>query len=579
MTHLLVLSRSAHPGLLIAGRSQHLEVVALIEGANPHMLGHGEELLHKLETMNHMKAARRLVEDTGAKKRVEIRQLAFISAAAPEASSLICLRDIAPTTESGWRGGFNKSPLDLEQKMISLLQRELIECDLYLEQGSDGIVNLHTLRARREDDVICPLRCLAFDSLMKLDGFLSQGGNKLLADKLLKVTGCAVSDEEGKIPVYSVLVGVGRYLRHFLGQRKGPNCMIKVNNAVGVSDGFLSLQTRTRNSAGIAAKSVLVINFGPDYDLSIKPDLDEPDVKRFKGVLDQYFARLQNSPQFGVDRGGLSPGGVCGGLSPGGVCGGLSPKAGVCGGLSPKASGSTLPSGSQAGEGEDDAKLVSTKAESISAESYKVVESGTGGSTKAENQEVESGKVTAWGGAASTKAEVTITPTKADIILDTLGAPIKGARLVLSADGCDLLVYPTADCKGNKKIPPNTILWGTRQGTVINAPAGVEWKFEGAAAKKMMIVVQTEAMTLGDFLKSRKGKSVARHAPAEFAPGTCPPLQCPSPWRFVAEDKNHTTAIRLSSRLATVNVVWQVKLKAESGQVPCNQTVTPLLVL
>ncbi len=583
MTHLLVLTRSAHPGLLIAGRAQHLQVVALIEGARPHSLGHGEELLHKLETMNHMKAARCLVEDTGAKKRVEVRQLAFMSAAAPEASSLICLRDIAPAPESGWRGGFNKAPLDLEQKMISLLQRELIENDLYLEQGPDGIINLHTLRPRREDDVICPLRCLAFDSLTKLEGFLSQGGNKLLADKLVKVAGCAVSDEEGKAPVYTVLVGVGRYLRHFLGQRKGPNCTIKVNNAVGVSDGFLSLQTRTRNSAGIASKSVLVIKFGPDYDLSIKPDLDEPDVKRFKGALDQYFARLKNSPQFGVDRGGLSPGGDRGGLSPGGDCGGLSPNA----------SGSGLPSSSRAGKVEDGAKVESTNAEINNAESSNAVENGKVERTKADNDEVENGKVRAESGASgaktsviepvdgpkslapdSTKAKVTTAmpiSAKADITLATLDAPINGARLVLSANGRDLLVYPAAGCKGNKKIPPHTILWGTRQGAVVNAPAGFEWKFEGSAAKKMMVVTQAETMTLGEFLKSRKGKSVGRHTPAEFAQGTCPALQCSNPWRFVAEDTNHAATIRISSGLATVTVVWQVKLKEESAQVPCNQ--------
>jgi hypothetical protein len=75
-----------------------------------------------------------------------------------------------------------------------------------------------------------------------------------------------------------------------LGVRKGgPNVEITVDTAAGASDQFLSLTTSTRNNAGIAAKSILVANFGAEHVDNKTIDMDEPDVKRFKGALDQYF--------------------------------------------------------------------------------------------------------------------------------------------------------------------------------------------------------------------------------------------------------------------------------------------------
>ena len=81
LTHLVVLTRSAHPGLFIAGLDCHLEVVAFV-GAKPHSIGHGQDILQKLATMRMMKKAQTLVT-TKHVRRVSAASVPFIHIQAP----------------------------------------------------------------------------------------------------------------------------------------------------------------------------------------------------------------------------------------------------------------------------------------------------------------------------------------------------------------------------------------------------------------------------------------------------------------------------------------------------------------
>lgn len=151
---------------------------------------------------------------------------------------------------------------------------------------------LFTQTARREGEELCPLRCLLFDAASALEGFLSEGANKVLSDRLVRVDGCILDSTGGVSPVYGAMVGVGRFLSHFAGVRKGgPNATIAVNCGAGVGDGFLALMVSTRNGVGIAARSQVVINFGNEFDLQYRPDLEEPDAKRFCGAMEKYFQK------------------------------------------------------------------------------------------------------------------------------------------------------------------------------------------------------------------------------------------------------------------------------------------------
>eukprot|EP00974_Lingulodinium_polyedra_P086407 8372130-Lingulodinium_polyedra.AAC.1 len=53
-SHLLVLSRTAHPGALFVGRELHLEVVALQLGISPRARGHADQLLKDMLTTRAM---------------------------------------------------------------------------------------------------------------------------------------------------------------------------------------------------------------------------------------------------------------------------------------------------------------------------------------------------------------------------------------------------------------------------------------------------------------------------------------------------------------------------------------------
>ena len=289
-THLIVLSRTAHPGLLVAARECKLEILALIEGSNDHCVAHGRELLRNMLCGKHYKAAKEQVGSTGGVKRVRASSIPFILAKAP-ASQPIHIRDVEPdVATSTWRCGFNKRPLNMEEKMVALIQKELLEHALMLSKV-EGVLTLCTLKARREGEMICPVSGLLFDTLASLERFLSEGGNKVMSDKVIRVDGVILDESGGVSPLYMAVSGAAMHMRHFAGVRKGgPNAVITVDTAKGAADGFLSLTVSTRNQAGVAARSPIVVNYGNEYDLSYKVDSDEPDAKRFSGALQQYFA-------------------------------------------------------------------------------------------------------------------------------------------------------------------------------------------------------------------------------------------------------------------------------------------------
>ena len=193
-----------------------------------------------------------------------------------------------------WCRGLNKSPSELETKMVTSLQRELDKTGLYLEKLPDGGVALHTETARREGDDICLVTGLLYDSVASLTTFLSHGGNRVLVDRLLEIRGLGLADEtDGSL--YMAITGVARYLRHYLGVRRGgPNAVFMVQTCKGCGDGLVKCVVQTRNGVGIAAKSPVVINYGNEYDINVATlaaASDEGDAKRFRGVLDEYFKK------------------------------------------------------------------------------------------------------------------------------------------------------------------------------------------------------------------------------------------------------------------------------------------------
>ena len=190
--------------------------------------------MHSLRSIiatRNIKAAREAsgVQATGAKR---FRDIAFIVVSAPPpAEQVIHLKDVAPKPESSWRGGLNRTPMCLEEKVVASVQArsareqgvgvagggvvcspwisvalphdtpspqlnpafppqekeglatcqaEMDKYDLIIIKLTDGTLALATRRAHRESDVVCQISGLCFDSKDKLEQFLSTGGNRVL---------------------------------------------------------------------------------------------------------------------------------------------------------------------------------------------------------------------------------------------------------------------------------------------------------------------------------------------------------------------------------------------------------------
>ena len=121
-THLTVMTRSAHPSPLIAGRANLLEVIALFSGTSDHSFKHGEEILEKKMIMKSMAKAKS--EVSVGIKRVASHELAFIMVDGSEVTQPVAMKSVVPAATSGWRAGFNLNPSDLETKILDLLQKD-----------------------------------------------------------------------------------------------------------------------------------------------------------------------------------------------------------------------------------------------------------------------------------------------------------------------------------------------------------------------------------------------------------------------------------------------------------------------
>ena len=258
-SYFLLLTRTGHPGALIAARSKSLEVIGLLDGVNKHSFNHGKQLMGKILVKRHWKEAEQTTTQSVV-KRVRATDMSFIVATAPppEEQTFSVMELEADRSGSGWRAGINNVIEDLATQMQCLLGHELETYGLCIMKTEFGR-GLACRRAFREGEVICPASLLLYSSLSKLQEMLSMGGNKVLVDRLVRIDSLAApSSESGAMSMYGALVGASGYIQHHTGLRRGgSNAFLKVNTEAGPNDGLLTVVSRTRNNQGIAAKSLI----------------------------------------------------------------------------------------------------------------------------------------------------------------------------------------------------------------------------------------------------------------------------------------------------------------------------------
>ena len=186
----------------------------------------------------------------------------------------------------------NNNPTGLDVKTLSQVQAEsdFPGCNIKLVRLTqrDNLESVVARRSMRDADVVCTIGGLAFDSVDNLRAFLnSNPSGRELVGGLVRIDGVqheALGDEGSAsqalgdfsptapkfAPIYFVMTGIGRYVRHHAqAGLKQANAVLSCNLAAGAGDGLVQLVVKTRNRSGIAAGSPIGLNFGMDYDHTV----------------------------------------------------------------------------------------------------------------------------------------------------------------------------------------------------------------------------------------------------------------------------------------------------------------------
>ncbi len=574
-SHLVLLSRTAHPAALVAGRECGLEVTAFFGGVRQHSVAHGQALLEEIFIRKNMSQAR---SDVGpVRKRVRSTELQYITIRAPDTQT-IELRDVQINSGS-WREGLNRIVDDLPSKTVSLLQAEWDAYSMTLTRTPQGQCLAYS-NPLKEGQYICPLSAVFFDAHTALEAFLNAGGNKILGDRVVCIENVRRGPETGT--VWAVLVGAGRFLRHYLGVRRaGANATIELDLSKGAKDGCLGLRVRTRNGQGIAAKSPIVVNFGPGFDIARTAEADEPEMKKFRGAIEQYFKKREweeatereehAQSGSGAVAGGTTPAGTgvtaVGGVTPpgtgGAAVGGMTPPGtGASGSGTAAATTGSAASGSRTTTGS--APMLALPAPPAATPA--VQPAGT-----------PAAKAPLLGlpepPAATPAVQPAVQPAaKAPTVASPDGAQ-EGTILAQNVEpaGCSLILrqgFPESlwlkgGGKGSKKVPPETPLLLIRDGTklekVLAAPL-IPYAFDKPKKARVAEVAGPQrtlsaVMRLDALITKTKATGIVKHGtfPAGQAPASLTP---PRGYGCIIADAKQMAACRVAKGLGCVEVLW-----------------------
>ena len=294
---MIVLSRTAHPGAMIAARLQGLDVIGGLFGVKAHSAKHGKQLMEEILQNTVKQKASELVGPTV--KRLSREHLTFIVTKANPDEQSVGVKDVTPSDSSEWRRGCNSFVPDLAAKTPMLISSEMDRFPVQIVSQEFGL-GLISTKSLKEGEIVCNVSALWYDTKAKVEAFLSSEGNRALADRLLRIDEVKLAAESDTADgeIYGVMVGVAGFLQHWSNIRRGgPNLVLKVSTGHGFSDMLVQAVVQTRTGGGIAAKQPLVLNYGIEYDFSLASNysMSEPEAKRFKGALDKFMHSRQKA--------------------------------------------------------------------------------------------------------------------------------------------------------------------------------------------------------------------------------------------------------------------------------------------
>jgi hypothetical protein len=298
-----------------------------------------------------------------------------------------------------------------------------------------------------------------------------------------------------------------------------------VDTSKGASDGFLQLVVQTRNNAGIAAKSMLVANFGADCDLS--GTADGTSAKRFKGLLDKYFGEHDGDGQ--NVRGSDDPDGA--GPEP-------DPE-----GKDPKPLPAPKPEPNPPGP----VPLPVPRPEPKPPGPAPLPVPPKPGPT----DQLAAGQTLADGG---------------HVLAVLADCPAAGAAVIYRAG--EFFVLGCSTWTGNKKVPPKTLLYKIPEVKIEKSDNGFLWNFEGNLKSLVVSSSDKAVMTMAEFITKKAATSIARHSPDAFVAGAAPAsLKITSSMGLQVSGDLTTGIVSSIADKASISLAWGVSLKKGTTQV------------
>ncbi|CAE7470527.1 unnamed protein product [Symbiodinium sp. CCMP2592] len=239
-----VSTRTAHPSIFVGVQS----VVSTVIGMHVklrHSMAHGRVLLDDMCTALKLDEASRSLN-----LKRKVTDIPCVPVFNPYAAEGSVFKLLEIPVESTWRNGINKSVAnynDMEKKCNDLTHEELVKYDLGL-----SVIDGHV-------------------ALITTDGLRRFDRGSLLVGLVTVNWGCVTPLSKAA---------------------KRANAAFNFDISQGASDGLIALVVKTRNGCGIAAKSVVSVDLGPDYDPSQATPVELAASK--KQFMDKWFQEPVN---------------------------------------------------------------------------------------------------------------------------------------------------------------------------------------------------------------------------------------------------------------------------------------------
>jgi hypothetical protein len=124
-THLLIVSRNAHPALQFAGIEMGLTTITYVEGQTSHGLKHADNIMKTMCVHKVLPNIKKALQEDKKADFINCHSVEFIVAESPDLDKqIIQLRDVDESSESTWRAGINKIPADLEKRVAELTLKD-----------------------------------------------------------------------------------------------------------------------------------------------------------------------------------------------------------------------------------------------------------------------------------------------------------------------------------------------------------------------------------------------------------------------------------------------------------------------